>query len=119
MTVGLLPFLPEFRRVVLEGRKTMTARPKPYGVAGDVLVTPWGFSVVLVQVREVPLGAVAEVHWDREGCLSPRDFVDCWVRCYPDEPWDPRRLVWLHEFRLASPLEPARRQVVEDVGATR
>lgn len=109
MTVGLLPFLPEFRRPVLEGRKTVTTRKRRYGSAGDVLETPWGARVVLVDVREVPLGVVAEVHFDREGCLSPRDFVEVWAKCYPEDVWDPDRRVFLHEFRLERRPELERR----------
>jgi len=92
--------LPEFREPVLSGRKTFTARLKKYGDAGDVFETPWGARVVLLDVRQLPLGFVAQ-RWAEEGARSREHFIETWERCYPEEaPFDPRRIVWMHRFRL-------------------
>lgn len=93
-----MPFLPEFKAPVLQGRKTMTARLRPYGVPGDVLDTPFG-RVILLGVWKERLGVIADRHFEREALASPRDFADLWTRIYPEAPFEVEREAFLHEFR--------------------
>lgn len=83
----------------MSGRKILTARMKPYGRAGDVLATPFGVSVRLVDVRQVRLEDVAS-RWAEEGAESRRDFIATWERIYPEAPFAANPVVWLHLFRV-------------------
>jgi len=92
-----LPFLPRFVPYIRAGDKTMTARSKPYGKAGDVLRTPAG-PVRLLSVRHVCLGFVRDFCWDQEGLNSPQEFEEVWRQIHPKAGFDPGRKVYLHHF---------------------
>lgn len=96
---AFLPFLPEFRAAVLEGRKTLTCRSKPYGNACDVVGTPFG-PVRFTMIIQVPLGLVGRHLFASEGLRSPMEFVEVWNRIHPRAGYDQNRLVWLHEFEV-------------------
>lgn len=101
---GFLPFHPRFTNAVHDGAKTFTARRKRYGSPGDALLTPFG-PVVLVAVRQEPLGVIAAALYQREGLRSPREFIDVWNELHPEAEFRAEEVVWLHEFRLANPGE--------------
>lgn len=97
--MNFLPFLPEFHEKVRDGRKTMTARSKTYGVAGDKLQGP-GCVLVLEYVTKAPLGAVANEFHYLEGLDTPEDFIEVWNRIHPKKRYDPATMVWVHRFRV-------------------
>lgn len=98
--MNLLPFLPEFHEKVLDGRKTATARSKPYGKPGDKLQGPRGSILVLEAVNEAPLGVVAGECFGYEGLSSPTEFVAIWNRIHPRKTYKPGTMVFLHRFHV-------------------
>lgn len=105
-----IPFLPEFHDKVRDGRKTATARSKPYGKAGDRLQGP-GVVLVLDSVEEKMLMEIAGDFYREEGLESPGEFVAIWNRIHPRAGYSPNRYVWFHRFHA----EP---QAIEE-GASR
>lgn len=96
----MIPFLPMFKRAILSGAKTCTARTRKYGEVGDDLRTPWaGVKLRIIGLSKVPLWAVENRYRD-EGCSSPEEFVRIWKTIHPRNPYDRDMEVWLHEFRL-------------------
>lgn len=94
-----LPFLPQFRASVRDGRKTATSRTSRYGDAGDVLQGP-GVLLRLTSVERVTLQQVQQQHWREEGVASPEEFEEVWRKIHPGRGWDPAQKVWLHFFEV-------------------
>jgi len=97
--VNVLPFLEEFHEKVRDGRKTMTARSKTYGVPGDRLRGP-GVVLVLEYVAHWPLGTIANEFYHLEGLESPEEFIEVWNRIHPRKTYNPATMVWVHRFRV-------------------
>lgn len=95
----VLPFLPEFHAKVRDGRKTATARSKPYGKPGDRLQGP-GCILVLEHVTQCPVGVVAGECYGFEGLPSKEAFIEVWNRIHPVKTFEPSTLVYLHRFRV-------------------
>jgi uncharacterized protein YqfB (UPF0267 family) len=97
--VGEMPFLERFADAIRSGRKTMTARTKRYGNAGDLLRTPCGL-IKIVGVGRTTLGNVRDKHWHHEGVDSPEAFEAVWKQLHSRTGFDPERKVWLHRFEF-------------------
>lgn len=96
---AFLPFRPHFVSIILDGRKTKTARTKAYGAPGQILNT--GFCRVrLIAVERVPLGEVERDHWRAEGLESPAHFRMVWGDIHPKRDYDPTQMVFLHTFEV-------------------
>ena len=95
----VLPFLMWFQGLVRQGHKTMTARTRRYGAAGDVLQGP-GCLLELLEVRRARLGEIATLHYVEEGLDSPEEFERVWRSIHPRVGYDAAREVWLHRFRV-------------------
>lgn len=97
----VLPFAERFERALLSGQKTMTARTKRYGNAGDLLETRVGL-IRLLGVGRHTLRDIRDRYWREEGATSPSQFVTIWKMLHPRVGFDPDRMVWLHRFELVS-----------------
>lgn len=91
-----IPFRTQFREALLLEQKSLTARTKRFGSAGDRFQV-FGATFELLTVTQVPLSHVA-AHWHEEGCRSEADFIDIWVSLHPKKGYDPLQVVWLHRF---------------------
>jgi hypothetical protein len=98
-SLPLLPFLTDFHAKVRSGRKTATARSKPYGKPGDRVQGP-GVVLVLEHVVKVPLGSVANDCFWFEGLESPGEFIAIWEAIHPLKGYDPGQMVWFHRFHV-------------------
>jgi len=95
-----IPFQPEFEELMLEGRKTATTRTKWYGRPGDRFMA-FGHTFVLIEVRRLKVGQVADRFFEREGFRSPDEFLRCWRSLHPRIGEAYSRTVYLHLFSLA------------------
>lgn len=97
-----LPMNKWSRARLTAGEKTATTRTEQYGSPGDWFEVEdiMGYKRIyeLTDVREVPLYVVADKHYDREGCASPKEFERIWSDIYPGRGWDPDWEVYLHLF---------------------
>jgi len=96
-----IPFQPEFKALMLSGKKTATTRPKRYGYPGDRFPA-FGRTFVLTQVQRVYLDIVAHYHYLEEGFNSFDEFVNYWNRLHPRRTYqkEPTRVVFFHIFNL-------------------
>lgn len=95
-----IPFLPEWKDLLLTGRKTHTCRSRRYGTPGDQFEA-FGEVFELVSVKKKTLEDVRDNYWHQEGCNSPAEFVEVWDRIHPTRGFVGSDVRWLHEFRLA------------------
>lgn len=91
------PFRPQFRMSMLEGVKTMSARPEKMGDPGDTFKA-FGTSFVITRVYRAKVGQVASYFFKREGFASEAEFWETWRLIHPRN-HDPKRTVYVHEFR--------------------
>ncbi len=77
MTVTI-PFRPEFKDALLEGRKTKTARTKKYGERGDQFEA-FGAPFVILKVEKIRLSDIASKFFAEEGVESPEAYQKKWV----------------------------------------
>lgn len=94
-----IPFLPEWKELLLTGRKTHTCRSKSYGKPGDQFEA-FGQVFELVSIEQKTLDAVRDNYWQQEGCNSPAEFVEVWNRIHPTRGFIGSNVRWLHEFKL-------------------
>lgn len=89
-----IPFNPEMRKAIREGRKSETRRYRRYGDLGDVFDLD-GEPYVLESVKREPL---SDACWAREGFDSPDAFRRLWVKLHHRRGWRPGEKVWVHRF---------------------
>lgn len=53
---------------------------------------------VILWIQERSLREVAEYLFLQEGCNSPEEFKEAWVRLHPKTPWVPTKRVIAHHF---------------------
>lgn len=100
-----IPFRPELKKAILEGRKTMTARNKKYGNPGDrFTVGSHGF--ILESVRRITLFRVANDYYKEEGLESPEEFIRTWTEIHPQKGYISDQVVYLHVFRREFKIKP-------------
>ena len=97
-----LPFVPEWRPLVLSGEKTTTVRTRRYGTAGDSFEVE-GVEFVLEAVDAMPLSRARELFWRSEGFASPAAFEEHWAKAHPTRGYRAADTVWVHRFRAARP----------------
>jgi len=91
-----IPFMDEFKEVMLMGTKRQTARNKRYCQAGDVFHI-FGAMFTVTRVYKCDLATVA-LAYEAEGCTSEEDFIGVWVRLHKRLGWTPDKEVYVHEF---------------------
>jgi hypothetical protein len=96
MTVTI-PFRPEFKDALLEGRKTMTARTKKYGDRGDQFEA-FGVPFVILKVEKQTLREIADKHFKEEGVESPEAYEKKWAEIHPVNGFIADQWVYLHTF---------------------
>jgi len=98
MALVELRFSERNRERILTRNKFVTTRRTAHGVPGDHFVLD-GRRFEFRLVSQMRLGHVAEFYYPLEGCASPQEFLEEWVRNYdlvrPPNLFD---LVFLHEF---------------------
>jgi hypothetical protein len=99
MSKVIIPFLSRFKEPMLSGQKTTTARTRKFGNAGDKFIA-FGYSFELVKVETVPLSKVATSYYSQEGFYSKHEFISVWELIHPIKGYDPRQVVWLHQFKV-------------------
>jgi len=95
-----IPFLPEFKPVMLDGTKTWTSRNKRYGKPGDTFRV-FGHEFEILKVERRALWDVAD-HYKEEGCTSDVHFMKVWCKIHPRKGWHPYKRVYVHVFRRIS-----------------
>ena len=93
-----IPFMPIWRDKMIGGLKTCTSRTKRYGKAGDRFEA-FGYAFELTKVEQAHLENVCAVLYGKEGCKSPKEFYDVWVKLHPRRGFVHDQLVWVHHFR--------------------
>lgn len=92
-----LPFRPQFKDMLVGRRKTMTTRTKAMGQPGDTFEA-FGCRFLLTLVKAVELSLVADHYYWEEGFSSSQGFIDIWEQIHPVKGYEPRQIVYLHEF---------------------
>lgn len=92
-----IPFCPEMRRAVLEGRKTCTSRRRMYGSPGDVFPVE-GRWFMLRAVEVHTLAYVKDQLFRQEGFVNPEDFERIWNDLHPRKGYIPSEVVHVHHF---------------------
>lgn len=100
MTTIKLPFKSRFKKPLLSGQKTWTARTRRLGKKGDVFHA-FGHEFEIERVERRTLEDVAD-HWREEGCDSKDDFVEVWKKIHPRKGYVPTQRVYVHIFRRIS-----------------
>lgn len=95
-----IPFMDEFKDVLLDGTKTWTSRTRRYGKAGDTF-RAFGHEFEIVKVEKRVLWDVAN-HFKEEGCKSAEHFKDVWRKLHRRKGWTPEKRVYVHIFRRIS-----------------
>ncbi len=95
-----LPIDERFREATLSGAKTVTSRNKKYGERGDILDTPFGVKVRLLDVGKVPLSTSKFVFYRETGVKSPAEFEKVWNELHPVKPYQDDHVVYLHKFKV-------------------
>lgn len=93
-----IPFLPEWKELMLSGRKTHTCRSKKYGEPGERF-NIFGVVFELVSVRKTTLEDVRDNYWYQEGCDSRAGFEEVWEKIHPGRGFIATDVRWLHEFK--------------------
>lgn len=93
-----VPFMPQFRDALLDGKKLMTCRTKPLGKKGDTFEA-FGEEFVIELVRKITLKEVAK-HYRLEGLRSPEEFEQLWAKLHPRKGFVPDQEVYAHRIRL-------------------
>ena len=83
---------------MMHGDKTCTSRNKRYGQAGDRFEA-FGHTFELTKVERMRLKDVRDMLYKQEGCQSPKEFYDIWVKLHPRKGFIAEQLVWVHYFR--------------------
>jgi hypothetical protein len=92
-----IPFQPDMKEAILQGKKTCTSRNQLYGFNGDWFFID-GHKFVIIITSSVPLGYVAKNMYQQEGFLNPASFIKKWNEIHPVRRYNPCQTVWLHEF---------------------
>lgn len=92
-----IPFLDEFKSVLLGGKKTLTCRTKVYGKRGDYFKIDDAMFVI-TGVDKIDLGYIAERSYLAEGCNSTEAFINVWNKIHRRKKYDPATMVYAHEF---------------------
>lgn len=85
------------REAILDGTKLVSSRPLPFGEVGDHF-TVFGHEFVLLEVKELSLSLVAAYLYRVEGYTSELEFVESWLRLYPEIGYHPDQTVYVHMF---------------------
>lgn len=92
-----IPFMPEFKAALLEGRKTATSRSKRYGKPGAIFLI-YGGTFLLQAVEKANLAYVKNFLFREEGLGSPDAFVEVWNRIHRRKRYAPETEVFVHYF---------------------
>jgi hypothetical protein len=92
-----IPFRPEFKEAMLEGRKVMTARTSRYGERGDQFEA-FGAPFVILSVEKRTLREIADKFFEPEGVESPEAYEKKWAEIHPIKGFVPEQEVFLHMF---------------------
>lgn len=95
-----LPFLPEWRPLVLAGGKTTTVRTRRYGEPGDTFEVE-GVAFRLARVEAMPLARARDACWAVEGFDAAEAFEAHWARLHPARGFRGSDTVWVHAFARA------------------
>lgn len=93
-----IPFLSRFKKPILSGQKTTTARVKKHGNIGDIF-SAFGCDFELVKIGKVLLSNVATSYYSQEGFTSKQEFINIWKLIHPIRGYDSKQIVWLHQFK--------------------
>ena len=92
-----IPLDNQWRAAMLNGRKTCTSRTKAYGAEGGTFGA-FGGEFILTEVRELTLETVCFEHYLEEGCHSPLEFRNVWIKLHPRVGFVPEQVVHCHWF---------------------
>jgi hypothetical protein len=92
-----IPFMEQFRDVMLTGRKTCTSRTSRYGQPGDTF-TAFGVRFMIKKVSREALSNVAYLLHKAEGFEDVKGFVACWEQIHPRRGYRGADRVYLHLF---------------------
>lgn len=98
MTEVKIPFLPRFKEVMLNGKKTMTSRTRKYGEIGDTFKA-FEATFQLTNVEKLALFYVANNYYREEGLQSKEEFIEGWEQIHPRKGYDSNQIVWVHVFK--------------------
>lgn len=101
-----IPFTPDMRKAILEGKKVATSRGKRYGWVGNVFVVG-DVSFKITNVRRRRIDDVAQNDYRAEGFSSPDEFISYYMMVKnktrarfgkPPVEYNPDEIVYYHEF---------------------
>jgi len=103
-----IKFAKEFHQQLLTGEKTATTRRGMKGNTGDIFkvshknIGDCPLECINAEYQmmgscEMPFSVIMELFWDIEGFNGEQEFVDAWMKFYPDS--DVWNEVVFHRFR--------------------
>lgn len=99
-----IPFQPQHEWPMILDRKTITSRTKWFGKAGDWFEA-FSTRFVITYLFKYTLEGVANDFYKQEGVKSPEAFKDVWCSLHPGRGWQPKQVVFCHQFRRLEPNE--------------
>jgi len=93
-----LPFLPQWKQLMLDGVKICTARTKPAGKIGDTFEA-FGAEFEIVGLEVMPLFMIAAMFYKEEGCHSPEGFEAIYQKIHPRRGFRGNDTAYLHTFK--------------------
>lgn len=114
MSRKVLPFMDRFEEPVTGTQvKRATCRSRKYGHKGDIVPIEFGgrFGGYVQFTEEpvlTPLGDVATMHYEAEGCEHPGDFIQVWNQIHWKNKYDPDVRKYLHWFEFLGDQPPVR-----------
>lgn len=92
-----IPFMDDFKAVMLTGAKTATSRNKIYGHPGQTF-RAFGARFRILALFRLTQAVVRDQHYRAEGFTSPEAFEACWAKLHPRAGFQPDKPVWMHTF---------------------
>lgn len=93
-----IPFVPEFQWPMILDRMTLTSRTKFYGKVGDWFEAFY-VRFLIVRIFKYSLEGVGRDYWKQSGVKSPEAYREIWCKLHPGAGWQPKQIVYCHQFR--------------------
>jgi hypothetical protein len=93
----IIPFNERFKEAMLSGKKIKTSRNKKYGTVGETFKI-FGGTFEITAIEKKTLQEIAEKHYVEEGCQSPEEFKNIWIKLHPIKGFEGEQEVFVHSF---------------------
>ena len=92
-----IPFNGWSQEKLLQGVKSATSRYRKYGDIGDTFIQS-GKCYYINLVVKLPLWFIRNYLYETEGCKTPEEFENIWIKIHPKRGFRLDDMVWYHHF---------------------